>query len=133
MSEQNGIAEATHTGETPVLPSAAQLYPAAPRELTPTPVTAGGVAVELVALGAERYTVAQRGETKILLENPTGARITVTVETQPSDGSPGATQQHGIPAGERRIIGPFSARHYNPHRVPITPSSAGLLAFAFSG
>lgn len=83
--------------------------------LTVTPITRAGIAGALSAANADGHTISNPAERMFLeVVNGGGSSIDVTIDIVPTvDGQSVSDRVVSVPAGERRIIGPFPANIYN--------------------
>lgn len=96
--------------------------------------TLAGAVTPPIAAAAGGDSVPGDGVTRVLVNNPTGAAITVTFEAPGTDnfGVAHATAfdaSVSVAAGQTRLFGPFQVSRFNDatQRVQMTYSAAGLM------
>lgn len=95
--------------------------------------TLAGAVATPIAASAGGDSIPGDGRTRLLVQNPTGAPITITVDAPNPDNFGITDNSHdvaavSIPAGAFRLFGPFPAERFNDanQRVQLTYSAAGL-------
>jgi hypothetical protein len=101
--------------------------------LTPFASTVAGITATGIAAAAGGDSIPGDGRTRVLIQNPTGGSITLTVDAPLPDEFGIVNDIHdvtlAIPAAGFRLIGPFPPIRFNDvnQRVQFTYSAVGLV------